>query len=121
MNTRKAIEWLEGLKKIHDRGIFNIKQNANEIIELLQDNEYLGRVLMCPKDFYKRSEYIDKLKRGEKFEQMWVEFKETNPPAVINYVKTHDDVSDIIKQSKILRNTLMDTLEQKHFPKKEEK
>jgi len=100
MKTGEAIEWLGRLKKIHDRGIFNIEQNANEIIELLQDNEYLGRILMCPKDFYKRSEYIDKLQRGEKFEAMCGELEK--------YLREKELMRIVGK---------MHSIKRKHFPR----
>ena len=69
---------------------------------------------------YSGEEYINiinLLEELSKYKQMWGKLKETNPPAVINYITHDDDMKNIINQSKILRNTLMDTMEQKYFSK----
>ena len=58
------------------------------------------------------------LEHREIFEKMWEKLRGINPPAVINYVKNNNDVENVIKQAKILRNTLMDTIEQEYFPKR---
>jgi len=60
---------------------------------------------------------VNLLREGEKFEKMWEELKNINPPAILNFVKDYDDVHTVIKQSKVLRNFTMYRLEQKYFPK----
>ncbi len=115
-NTEKAIEFLENAKTAYfcSRNIKKEYWNEiDEIIELLQEGEMFGMMKITPKDFYKREEHINKVKRGEKYEAIVKEMEEFLEPGVITEIPkgaTSSRHIDIIKCT-------FNKIKQKYFPK----
>ena len=100
MNTKEAIEFLNDIRYVNTFGDSIQNRKVDEIIKLLKEGEELGQIKITPKDFYNKSEYVDKLKRGEKFEKMF--------NTILNWTM-HDGSFIPVKE--------LINLEQKYFPK----